>query len=322
MSDLKDIRVLVTPTSYGRYNQELKANLESRVGEVIYNSTGKPLTSKQVASLLPGVQGYIAGLDQIDQAALAEADVLKVIVRYGVGYENVDLDTAREKGIIVSNTPGANSASVAELAICLLLMLARQIPAASRAVRVGDWPRLKGISLEGKTIGIIGLGAIGKLFALRLHGFKTNILAYDPFADQDFAQQHEIELVDIQTLTANSDFISLHCPVTTQTKNMVDDAFIHVMKKGAYLINTARGELVVESALIKGLESGQVAGAALDAFQNEPPDIKNPLLSFQQVIPTPHLGAQTDGSTNNMGKMALEECIRVLKGETPKYQIN
>ena len=154
--NLKDCRLLVTPTSYGKNDARLKTELEAQVGEVIYNPTGKPLTSTEVAQLLPGIDGYIAGLDGIDANALKTADRLKVIARYGVGVDNVDLAAAREKGIVVTNTPGANSVSVAELALGLMLALARQIPEAVEAVHQGKFPRFTGVSLEGKTIGILG----------------------------------------------------------------------------------------------------------------------------------------------------------------------
>ena len=320
--DLKQCRVLVTPTSYGKFNPGLKTALEDAVGEVLYNPTGRPLSSQQVAELLPGMDAYIAGLDQIDSSALKSADALKVIVRYGVGFENVDLAAAREKGIIVSNTPGANSASVAELALAMILMLARHIPKGMHALRQGEWPRLPGASLQGKTVGILGLGAIGKELVSRLAGFDCQIIAHDPFADINFAAQYHIDLVDRDTLIANSDFLSLHCPVLPETRGLVNGTFINEMKQGAYLINTSRGEILDEAALVKGLESGHIAGAGLDAFEKEPPDKENPLLSMPQVVCTPHLGAQTDGSTNNMGSMALEECFRVLKGEPPKYRVN
>lgn len=322
MNDLKQCRVLVTPTSYGKFNPALKSDLEKQVNDVIYNETGRPLSSPQVAALIPNVHGYIAGLDEIDQAALEAADSLKIIVRYGVGYENVDVAAASQKGIIVSNTPGANASSVAELTMCLILMLARNITPATQALKQGDWPRLKGLSLEGKTIGIIGLGAIGKQLAQRLTSFNCHLIAYDPLPDRKFAEKYNLELVDLETLRVKSDFISLHCPVLPKTRHMINENFLLSLKKGAYLINTARGELIDESALMRALDAGQIAGAALDAFEKEPPDPTNPLLLSEKVICTPHLGAQTDGSTNNMGKMALNECLRVLRGEQPKYRIN
>ena len=320
--NLKDFRLLVTPTSYGKNDSRLKTELEAQFGEVIYNPTGKPLTSDEVANLLPGIDGYIAGLDMIDSNALKKVDRLKVISRYGVGVDNVDLVAAREKGIVVTNTPGANSVSVAELALGLMLALARQIPEAVDAVHQGKWPRYAGISLEGKTIGILGLGAIGKELARRLVSFDCKILAFDPFADTSFASEHGIELTSMDHVVEQADFLSLHLPLSTETRKMVNDTFLNDMKKGSFLINTSRGEVIDEGALLKALQSGHLKGAGLDAFAVEPPDSENPLLSLPQVIATPHLGAQTDGATSNMGWLAMRDCLAVLKNETPVYRVD
>jgi D-3-phosphoglycerate dehydrogenase / 2-oxoglutarate reductase len=319
--DLKQYTVLVTPTSYGKSDQRLKSLLESQVGQVIYNPTGKPLSSVEVGALLPQVDAYIAGLDGIDRSALAAADRLKVIARYGVGVDCVDLTAAQEKGIIVTNTPGANSVSVAELAIGLMLSLVRQVPEAINATRNGKWPRLSGISLEGKTIGIIGLGAIGKLLARRLAGFDCHLLAYDPYPDQAFAASNQVTLLPLDEILPQAEIISLHMPLLPETHHLVNQDFLAKMKKGAYLVNTARGEIIDETALLAALHNGQIRGAALDAFALEPPDPANPLLALPQVIATPHLGAQTDGATNNMGWIALEECLAVLRGETPRHRV-
>jgi len=319
--NLKDCRLLVTPTSYGKNDARLKTELEAQVGEVIYNPIGKPLTSTEVAQLLPGVDGYIAGLDGIDVNALQSANRLKVIARYGVGVDNVDLAAARAKGIIVTNTPGANSVSVAELALGLILALARQIPEAVEAVHQGKWPRYSGISLEGKTIGILGLGAIGKQFARRLAGFDCKILAFDPFADSAFAKDNHIELATMDEVIEQADFISLHLPLMPETRGLVNDRFLSRMKKGSFLVNTSRGEVVDEDALLRALQSGHLKGTALDAFTVEPPDPKNPLLGLPQVVVTPHLGAQTDGATSNMGWLAMRDCLAVLKDEKPSYPV-
>ena len=319
--NLKECRLLVTPTSYGKNDTRLKTELEALVGEVIYNPTGKPLKSAQVAALIHGIDGYIAGLDEIDASALSEADQLKVIARYGVGVDSVDLAAARERGIIVTNTPGANSSSVAELAIGLMLALARQIPEAVDAVHQGKWPRYSGISLEGKTIGILGLGAIGKLLARRLAGFDCRIIAFDPFADPAFAKDHQVELATMKAVIEQADFISLHLPLLPETRNLVNDDFLSKMKRGSFLINTSRGEVVDEVALLKAIQRGHLKGAGLDAFTVEPPDPRNPLLNLPQVIATPHLGAQTDGATSNMGWFAMRDCLAVLKGEAPTYRV-
>lgn len=319
--DLKKCRLLVTPTSYGRHDAALKSELEKQVEEVIYNPTGKPLSSEEVAQLLPGIDGYIAGLDEIDRAAMELVDRLKVIARYGVGVDRVDLETAREKGIVVTNTPGANSASVAELALAFMLVLARQIPEAMRDVRMGKWSRLPGISLEGKTIGILGLGAIGKQLARRLAGFDCTVLAHDPFVDERIADSLGVKLVEMEKLARESDFLSLHIPLLQKTKRIVNKSFLAKMKKGAFLINTSRGEVLNEDDLLEALQSGQLRGAALDAFIEEPPDTAHPLLALPQVIATPHLGAQTDSATSNMGWMAMHDCLAVLNEEEPSHRV-
>jgi D-3-phosphoglycerate dehydrogenase len=319
--DLKQCRLLVTPTSYGKNDPRLKTDLQALVAEVIYNPTGKPLSSSEVARLLPGVDGYIAGLDTIDRTALLGADRLKVIARYGVGVDSVDLEAAREKNIVVTNTPGANAVSVAELALGLMLAMTRQIPEAVAATRQGQYPRLSGVSLEGKTVGIIGLGAIGKQLTRRLAGFDCRILAYEPYPDLDFVQKNQVELVSFDELLSSADIVSLHLPLTPETRSMVNAGSLAKMKPGAYLVNTARGELVDEHALLEALKSGHLRGAALDALSQEPPNPNSPLLALPQVLATPHMGAQTDGATNAMGWMALNDCLAVLRGEEPDHRV-
>lgn len=321
MKDLKECRVLVTPTSYAKNDAHLKSDLETQVGEVIYNPTGKPLSSVELARLLPGVDGLIAGLDVIDETALQAADRLKVIARYGVGLDNVDLAATEAKGIVVTYTPGANAVSVAELTIGLLLSLARHIPEAASAARKGEWPRLTGLTLEGKTVGLLGLGAIGKQVARRLSGFDCRVLAYDPVSDVEFAAQHAVSLLPLDEVLYEADFVSLHMPLLPETRGLVNADFIQKMKPGAYLINTARGELVDEAALVAAIKDKRLHGAALDVFSQEPPSPDNPLLSLPEVIVTPHCGSHTDGATDAMGWMALRDCLAVLRGEPPKYPI-
>ena len=318
---LSDCHVLVTSTSFGRFDPHLRAELEANVGKVSYNETGKPLSSTDLTSILPGVDGYIAGLDLIDRAALEAANELQVVARYGVGTDRVDLEAARELGIVVTNTPGANAVSVAELTVALILNLVRPVLDAREQTRSGGWPRTIGFTLEGRTIGLIGLGAIGKEAAKRLRGFACRLLAYELLPDEAFAADYEVDLVPLNKLLADSDIVSLHVPVLPQTEGMVDASFLAKMKEGSYLINTARGELVDEQALFKSITSGHLAGAALDAFAQEPPGVENPLLSLAEVIATPHMGAHTDGATNAMGWMALRNCLAVLRGEGALHRV-
>jgi D-3-phosphoglycerate dehydrogenase len=321
MNELKECRVLVTPTSYGRDDPRLWTELEAAVGEVVHNPTSRPLTAAELVDLLPGCHGYIAGLDYIDRTVLEAAAELKVIARYGAGVDRVDLEAAKEKGIIVTNTPGANTVSVAELTIGLMLAVARNIPLANEATKGGDWPRLRGISLEGKVVGLVGFGAIGKQVARRLHGFDCQIVAYDPVPDEDFARSNNVALRPLAQILSQADVVSLHVPALPATRGMVNAEFLGQMKPGAILINTARGEIVNEADLLAALESGHLRGAGLDAFAIEPPGVDNPLLTLPQVIATPHTGAHTDSATNAMGWGALRDCLAVLSGQKPANRI-
>ena len=321
MKALHDCHILVTATSYGQHDAGLRSELEAAVGRVTYNETGRPLSSSQLAALLPGVDGFIAGLDAIDAAALAAADGLRVVARYGVGVDNVDLAAAAARGIVVTNTPGANARSVAELTVALLLLLARPVLRAAAETRAGGWPRLPGLSLAGKTVGLVGFGAIGRQTARLLAGFDCRLLAYDPLLNEATAAALGVRPAGLDELLAASDFVSLHAPVTPATRGMVDVAFLARMKPGAALVNTARGELVDEAALLGALTSGRLRGAALDAFAAEPPGGDNPLLALPNVIATPHMGAHTDGATTAMGRMALADCLAVLRGEEPTHRV-
>lgn len=320
--DLKKARVLVTPTSFGTSDPEMRTQLEASVGEVVYNISGKPLKEADLIPIISDFDGYIAGLDEITAAVIAAAaGRLKVISRYGVGIDNVDLNAAKAHNIFVTNTPGANSGAVAELTVGLLLSLLRNIPAAVQSTKAGKWPRFNGISLEGKTAGLIGLGAIGKQTAKRLCGFDCHLLAYDLYQDMAFAKAYDIRYVDLDELLEKSDFILLHCPLTRQTRSLVNDDFLKKVKKGAFLVNTARGELVDNAALLKALESGTLRGAALDVFSQEPPDMSDPLFQLDQVISTPHTSSHTDEATNIMGRMAMQDCLAVLQGNPPSHPV-
>jgi D-3-phosphoglycerate dehydrogenase len=321
MPDLKEYRVLVTPTSFGKDDPALRTQLGAEVGEVVYNTTGRPLSSSELLELIADQDGYIAGLDPIDRNVIEAAQRLRVISRYGVGVDNIDLEAAREKGIVVTNTPGANAVSVAELTVGLILSLARPIPAAVRATKAGEWPRMVGLTLEGKVVGLLGFGAIAKQVARRLSGFDCSILAYHPSYDVAAAEALGVQLRPSDELIRQVDFLSLHMPLVPETRGMVNAEFLSQLKPGAFLINTSRGELVDEAALLEALKSEHLRGAALDAFVQQPPGADNPLLALPQVIATPHMGAHTDGATNAMGWGALRDCLAVLRGEEPTYRV-
>lgn len=321
MIDLKQCRVLVTATSYAMNDPSLRSDLESAVGEVIYNPTERPLSSGDLSGMIGGIDGMIAGLDEITRDVIDKADRLRVIARYGVGLDRVDLEAARQKGIVVTNTPGANAVSVAELTVGLMIALARHLIDANQRTKSGEWPRFKGISLRGKVVGLLGLGAIGRHVAQILRAFECRVIGYDPAVDAEQAATWDVGWMERDDVLRQADFLSLHLPVTPATENMLNRELIGLMKPGAFLVNTARSELIDEDALIDALESGKIAGAALDTFRHEPPGTDYPILRFAHVIATPHTGAHTDDATNAMGRAALGECLAVLRGEEPKYRI-
>lgn len=320
--DLSQSKVVVTATSFGKRDPALRQELELAVGKVIYNPAGRPLEDSELLSLLAEADGYIAGLDHVTAQVIEAAPRLRVIARYGTGVDRVDLAAATRQGIPVTNTPGANSTAVAELAVLLILALARSLIQADRLARSGSFPRLAGIGLEGRIVGIIGLGDIGSQVARRLRAFGCRLLAYDPYRKQAEAGHFGVELVSLDHLLAESDFITLHAPAQPETEAMVNAGFLAAMRSGAFLINTARGELVDERALFQALESGHLAGAALDCFRKEPPAEDHPLLQLPQVIVTPHIGSQTDQSVRQMGAMALRACLDALRGKIPEHIVN
>jgi len=317
------MKILITPTSFLKpVNAKAKEMIEAFADEVIYNPHTRPLTAEEVAALLPGVDGYIAGLDTISAEALAGApESLKVISRYGAGVDRVDLAAARARGIVVTNTPGTNSTAVCELAFGLMLSLARRIPQLDAAVKSGGWPRTSGMELAGRTLGVVGFGAIGKKLAVRAKAFEMDVIAYDPYFDAAFAAEHGIRQVTLEELFPQADVISLHVPLTEQTRHMIGAAQIAAMKKGALIINTARGGLIDEAAAAEALKSGKLGGVGLDAFEVEPPQ-DSPLMGLDNVVMTPHAGAHTDEAVAAMGMMAVKNLIDVLEGRECRYIVN
>jgi len=320
--DLRACCVLVSSTTFGMQDPTLRSELERTVGEVRYSSEKRPLTATELTSRVKGIDGWIAGLDEIDASVIAAADRLKVIARYGVGYDRVDLAAATRCGIVVANTPGANSAAVAELTIGLMLALGRRICQADQAVRSGQWPRIAGVGLAGKTVGLVGFGSIGRETARRLSAFGCRVLVADPFVSPEAVSGCGVGLLPLDALLPASDFVCLHAAATPATAGMVNESFLRKMKPGAFLVNTARGELIDEAALGQAIESGHLRGAALDCFRNEPPAADHPLLRLPQVMATPHTGAHTDEAVNAMGRMALDACLAVLLGERPEHVVN
>jgi D-3-phosphoglycerate dehydrogenase len=311
-------RILVTARSFANTAGLHHDFLQQHECELDLRAPAHPYSAEHLRDLIGGCDGVILGLDSCDASVIERADRLRVISRYGAGFDAVDLQAAARKGIVVTNTPGANQNGVAELTIGLLFALARNIPAVANAAKEGVWQRKPGWELAGKVLGVVGFGAIGCSVARKALALGMKVLAYDPIWNGDMG---DVERVSLEALLARADVITLHCALTPETTNLINTATIGQMKKGVYLINTARGELVDEDALLEGLQSGQVAGAAADVFRHDPPT-DSPLLKLENFIATPHIGATTRESVERMAIQSARNLVAVLQGEHCDHIVN
>lgn len=261
---------------------------------------------------------------QVTAEVVAAAENLKVIARAGIGLDNVDVDAATRRGVTVVNAPQSNIVSAAEHTIALMLAQARNLPQANEALKQGRWERsrFQGVELQGKTLGIVGLGRVGALVAQRAGAFGMRIIAFDPYVPRERAKEMGIELMPtLEALLVQADFITIHLPRTTDTEGLIGERELALVKEGARLVNTARGGIVDEQALAKALEDGRLAGAALDVFAEEP-TTESPLFAFEQVVVTPHLGASTTEAQDKAGASVAEMVRLALSGEFVPYAVN
>lgn len=286
----------------------------------------KSTPKEELAGIIGGYDAIIIRSATKLTADLIEAGKnLRVIGRAGIGVDNVDVEAATKKGIVVMNTPEANAITTAEHTITLMLSLARQIPQAHASIKTGKWERskFKGIEIYGKTLGCIGLGNIGKLVAERALGLKMNVIAYDPFLSKEAAEKIGVELVSLDELLKNSDVITIHTPLTPETKDLINKDTLEKTKKRLVLINCARGGVINEKDIAEAIKSGRVAGAAFDVFVNEPPEEGNPLLDLDEnVVFTPHLGASTEEAQTKVGVAIAEQIVDFLKNGVVKNAVN
>jgi D-3-phosphoglycerate dehydrogenase len=305
-----------------RFHPEVVAWLRERVDVVEVDPWVDPAAWEREAPLADAV---ISRKGQIRREHMAPGRI-KIIARTGVGVDasRVDLDAAREYRVWVTNQPGSNSVAVTELVFAQMLSLVRHTHAANIAVREGRWgdyTKFVGSEMAGKTIGIVGMGNIGTRVALRARAFEMDLLVYDPYIPASHVTALGGRYVDLETLLAESDFITIHCPKTNETDGMIGARQLALVKPTAILINAARGGIVEESALYHALSRGELAGAALDAMAHEPPAPEHPLFTLDNVLLTPHIGAGTEEASARGEWGAAEEVIRVLEGNRPKNPV-
>lgn len=260
---------------------------------------------------------------KITREVIESASRLKIIARAGVGVDNIDLQAATERGIMVVNAPESASVTVAELTLGIAITLARKISLADKSLKEGKWEKNKfmGVELAGKTLGIVGMGRIGEQVAVRFKGFQMKILAYDPYISEGTASKLGVTLVDLDTLLKEADVVTIHVPLAPETRHFIARRELELMKETAFLINCARGGIVNEQDLYTALSEGKIAGAGLDVYENEPPK-GNPLLNLDNVVATPHIGASTVEAQDNAAIIVAEEIKKVKNGESPSNLIN
>ena len=305
------MKVLISSRSFGKINSGAIELLEKQGLTPILNPYGRKLNEQEILDLLKDSVGIIAGTEQITEKIISQNNQLKVISRYGIGMDNIDLKAAQQKDVLVYNTPDTPSIAVAELTLTLILNLLKKIGKSDRDIRSDKWKPEIGNLLSEKTVGIIGLGRIGKKLVQLLSPFNTKILIYDINLDEKFLKKYNLELVNLSKLISQSDIITLHIPLTKQTKHIIGKSELNSMKPNAILINAARGGLIDERSLYAALKEKKISGAAIDVLENEPSP--GNLKELDNIIITPHIGTFTEETRKHMEIEAAENLIMGLK---------
>ncbi|MGH2376548.1 MAG: phosphoglycerate dehydrogenase [bacterium] len=314
-------RVLVTAPGFGRVGNEAMRVLQQASCDVEVCNNEATLKEADVLPLVEHVDAIMAGAEPITARVIAAAPRLKVIARRGVGYDAVDLAAATARGVVVTTTVGVLSETVADHAFALMLAVARQIPEFHRKVKAGVWDRTPTLEVFGKTLGIVGFGAIGRAVARRGAGFGMRLLAYDVLPDTATAAALGVEFRPLEVLLAESDFVTLHVPLSPATQGLIGEEALRRMKPTAILINTSRGDTVYERALLRALREGRIAGAGLDVFHDEPL-LDFSLVELHNVVATPHVAAHTIETQARVECAAAEAIVAVLRGERPPHVVN
>jgi D-3-phosphoglycerate dehydrogenase / 2-oxoglutarate reductase len=314
-------RVLIAPMTLAGLEGEFLRVLRAAGFELVFPKRASQMTEEELLPALKGIDASVAGSEPYTRRVFEANPGLKAIARVGVGYDAVDTAAATEHGVAVAITPGANHDAVAEHTFALILALVKDVVAQHNALKAGGWPRKTNLPLRGRTLGIAGLGRIGKAVALRGECFGMKLLAYEPLPDQAFVQLHRVTLMPFEQLLAEADFLSLHMPLTPQSQHLINKQTLSRMKPTAFLINTARGGMVCEADLVEALRTKRLAGAALDVFEDEPPSPRNPLFALDNVVLTAHTAGGDVQSRDDMAAMAARSIVALSKGEWPADQI-
>lgn len=315
------MKILVTVTNYSKYCHAGKRILQDAGCEIIENTSGRPFTAEELEELVGDVDGAIAGADVWSEQIFRAALKMKVLVRFGVGVDNFDLEAAKKYGITVCNCPGINTTAVAEQAVALILGLTRQIVWLNKETKEGKWPRIMMHELKSCTVGILGFGSIGRNICEKLKVFSPVLIAYDKYVDEKEAERLGVEMVSFEEVLKRSDVISVNLPAVPETIGIINSQNITKMKNGVYLVNTARGSLVKEKDVAEAIRTGKIAGFATDVYAREPITRENPLLSSDRVIMTPHTSAETYENCETTSCVTAKIVLDVLRGREPENRL-
>jgi D-3-phosphoglycerate dehydrogenase / 2-oxoglutarate reductase len=312
--------VLVTAVVFTERGAEAAARLEA--AGLRLKPTAGPLSEDDLIAQLQGCFAVIASTDPYTERVFAACPDLRVIARWGIGYDSVDVAAATRHGVMLINTPGAVTEAVADMTFALILGVARRLPYCDAAVRAGEWPTVFSAQVHGKTLGLVGFGQIGQAVARRARGFAMRVLAADPCGEAATAQQLSVELVTLEQLLRESDYVSLHATMCPETRHLIALEQLQLMKPSAYLINAGRGGLVDQTALTEVLRSHAIAGAGLDVLQQEPPDPADPLLRLPNVVFTPHCSSFTADTVALVNQRVADNLLETISGERPRHLVN
>lgn len=315
------MKVLSALPNYRDLCQEGIRLLEDHGCQLVINDLGRPMGFDDLKDLVSDVDGVIAGVDVWDESLLALAPKLKVIARFGVGVDNLDLDACKKHGVTVCNCPGINTNSVAEHALMMILGTTRYLGECNIACRAGRWPRTMHHELRGQTVGLLGFGSVGRRLAELLGPFGVTVIAYDKYPNEEAAQRLGVTMLPQDQVITQADVLSLHTPSTPETYHLINQNTISAMKDGAFLVNTARGPVVDEDAVAKALASGKLGGYGADVFEHEPPTADSLLFQQDRYLCTPHLAAESFENWSQTGVITAQAVLDVFAGREPQHKL-
>jgi phosphoglycerate dehydrogenase-like enzyme len=313
-------KVLIAPAPLAKLQGPFLDALVNAGFELVYPPVNRQLLEDEVLAVVPGVDAVLAGSEPYNDRVFSACPRLRIVARVGVGYDAVDVAAATRHGVPVTTVPGTNQDAVAEHTFALILALAKNVVPQDRAIRTGGWPRQANLPLRGRSIGLVGLGRIGKSVAVRAAAFGMPVLATEAFPDRAFVERYNVRLLPLEELLAEADYVSLHVPLMPETRQLINRRTLALMKPTAFLINTSRGAVVSEADLLEALRAGRLAGAGLDVFEEEPPGV-TPLGQLDNVVLTAHTAGVDLRSRDDMALAAAEAVVDLFSGRWPGEKV-